>query len=381
MRVGILTFHFSDNYGAMFQAYALKAYLESLGHQAFFIDYKPSYLEKGGRFTLRKPVIKNNLKVAYLHLNGFRNRIFTPSTLEQSVHEFQRTYLGTVPYFSSPNHLRAPSLDLVITGSDQVWNPQERVGVDNTYFLERSSFEERYGAVRRISYAPSFGSDELKPEFGSEVGNLVSDLDAVSVREESGKVILAGLTDKHVSVVPDPTLLLEDFSAIYQDYAGVGSNYIFVYYLRSPINVREVAQEASVTTNAGEIISVHNPHRRWREIGRTVYPSPGQWLKLHKNARVVVTNSFHGVALSIVQRKDFLYVPLEGERSRMNARALNLLKAVGLENRIASSQKDVKALLDEGIDWVSVGPRVAQLRSNGTEFLKEQLEIAYAKAC
>ena len=52
MKIGILTFHFSNNYGALFQAYGLRNYLKDLGHDVEFINYQPEYLEEGGEIKL-----------------------------------------------------------------------------------------------------------------------------------------------------------------------------------------------------------------------------------------------------------------------------------------------------------------------------------------
>ena len=45
MRIGILTFHQADNYGAVAQAYALMQVLCSYGHDAVIIDYTSEYLK------------------------------------------------------------------------------------------------------------------------------------------------------------------------------------------------------------------------------------------------------------------------------------------------------------------------------------------------
>lgn len=46
MKIGILTFYFCYNYGAMLQAFALKVFLTRMGHDVYFIDYKPQYLSR-----------------------------------------------------------------------------------------------------------------------------------------------------------------------------------------------------------------------------------------------------------------------------------------------------------------------------------------------
>ena len=78
MNVGILTFHFSDNYGAALQAYALRRCFVEHGHQANFIDYRPAHIEHGGRLNLpTSPAkIKANLKVVYLAVSSFINERF-----------------------------------------------------------------------------------------------------------------------------------------------------------------------------------------------------------------------------------------------------------------------------------------------------------------
>lgn len=42
MKIGIITFHWATNYGAVIQAYALQEAVASLGHDVKIINYKPS---------------------------------------------------------------------------------------------------------------------------------------------------------------------------------------------------------------------------------------------------------------------------------------------------------------------------------------------------
>ena len=56
MKLGILTFHSVDNYGAVLQAFALQMYLKTLGHDVEIIDYRPSYFHPKRRLSLIHPV-------------------------------------------------------------------------------------------------------------------------------------------------------------------------------------------------------------------------------------------------------------------------------------------------------------------------------------
>ena len=53
MKIGILTFYESDNYGTVLQAYALQNYLIKLGHAVYIINLKRNCLRNyKKRFSL-----------------------------------------------------------------------------------------------------------------------------------------------------------------------------------------------------------------------------------------------------------------------------------------------------------------------------------------
>lgn len=373
MKVGILTFHFSDNYGALFQAYALKKWFEQNGHQAYFVEYHPSYVESGGEFSLKNIFSKSTLKVAFLKASKIYQALYVPAEFPMAMACFRSEKLGVMTEVvqTIDSAMAMPitlGTDMLVCGSDQIWNPPEHYGVDPVYFLD---FLEHKG-VRLISYAPSFGSNSLNSLYADEIARLVVKLDAVSIREESGADIIRNIANVEAKVVPDPTLLPVDFSPILEGYPGVSENYCFCYYLRSVEGVRETIAEIR-STNAIDVLEVHNPHRRWQSVGDLIYPSPGQWLSLLKKSKVVVTNSFHGVALSIINNKEFLFVALRGNKSKMNARAEGLLEKTGLKNRAIYSNEEIKGVLESSIDWAAVNSKIEALREVGAGFLMDQV--------
>ena len=46
MKIGILTFHHTANYGAVLQSFALSTFIRSLGHDVEIIDYRPREAEE-----------------------------------------------------------------------------------------------------------------------------------------------------------------------------------------------------------------------------------------------------------------------------------------------------------------------------------------------
>ncbi|MEI6065923.1 MAG: polysaccharide pyruvyl transferase family protein [Methylococcaceae bacterium] len=380
MRVGILTYHFSDNYGALFQAYALRQWFLDQGHKAEFVNYHPDHVEGGGDIQFDNLFSRKNLKVLYLKLSRLKGKWFGNRQQQDNFDHFRHEFLGvTAPVYKTIQALKAASLnyDLLVCGSDQIWNPSEQFGLDPAYFL---NFTINNKLVRRISYAPSFGRSEINEQYHKELAGLLLKLDAISVREQSGVSIVKDLIGVEPVCVPDPTILLSDYSGIMTPYPVSSDKYVFCYGLRSRDVIGEVAEAVAKSLGA-DLYSPYNSHRRWKEIGETVYPCPRQWLYLLKNSEFVVTNSFHGTALSILLNKPFVVVGLQDNKASLNARALNLLELVGLSSRFLddSHPESIERVLSESITWDSVNNHLADLRSQGISFLKNQLSLVAGK--
>ncbi len=377
MNVGILTFHFSDNYGAALQAYALRRWLTEHGHRAHFIDYRPAHIEHGGRLSLptSPEKLKANLKVVYLALSSFLHQHFGNRDQRDKFAHFRERFLDVAsdaaPTDNGASLAAAQAFDLIVAGSDQIWSPSQHFGFDPNYFL---AFADAFRA-RKISYAASFGRDRVSSSEAEQLPRLLHHFDAISVREASGVTLVEQATGQRPANVPDPTLLHDNYTEL-TDRAPIAPDepYVFCYGLRSPDNIRQTAELVSRQLNC-RILSPHNPHRRWAEIGTTVYPDPGEWVGLVKNARFVVTNSFHGTVFALLFRKPFIVAGLTGDKAAANARAINLLRAVRLENRFAPSfsEHNTQALMNSPIDWANVDQRLGDLRQAGSDFLSAQL--------
>jgi len=380
VNIGILTFHFSDNYGAALQAYALRRWFCERGHNTSFIDYRPAHLEQGGRLSVpTSPAkFKANLKIIYLAVSSFINQHFGNRSQHEKFVRFRDQFLdiksGAPLTDSDASLAAAQSFDLIVAGSDQIWSPSQHFGFDPNYFL---AFAKSFHS-RNISYAASFGRDQVSASEAAQLVPLLHNFDAISVREASGVSLVERAIGERPANVPDPTLLHSNYSELTDRASSEHEDpYIFCYTLRSPDNIRQTAKFVAKQLGC-PIRSPHNPHRRWVEIGNTVYPDPGEWVALLKNSKFVVTNSFHGTVFSLLFRKPFIVAGLTGERATANSRAINLLRAVNLESRFAPSfsEQRVKELMVNEIDWADVDKRLADLRHTGHEFLSMQLKAA-----
>lgn len=376
LRVRILSYHFSDNYGAVLQAYALREWLRRRGVEAEFINYHPRYVEEGGSFDnlLDPHKWKKNLTIAYLKASHLFDVLFGSRQQRKAFEDFQREHLGVV----GPRLLQATDLnnigevDLFICGSDQIWNPSAQNGLDPVYFLDFSVGVN----ARRVSYAASFGKASLAAEYHVVAGELISQLDAISVREESGVEIVRTVSGCEAWCVPDPTVLLGAFDDLVSRGDVQEKMYVFCYALRTAKIIREVAEHIAQAQGLN-IISPRTVRQRWLPIGNGVVPGPAEWLSLLNSSAMVVTNSFHGVALSIVLNRPFIAVSLPGKRGELNERVGNLLTHTGLLERVVrtANPDEIDGVIARPIDWAVVNHHLASLQEHGCRFLEDQLTI------
>jgi len=376
IKVGILTYHFSDNYGALMQAYALRKWLLDRGVSANFINYHPTYVEEGGRFDRpwNLTLWRKNATILYMKLAKLQRRILGNNSMLAGFETFRRDYLGIQgAALRSVEELRsvAAKHNILVCGSDQIWNPSIHYGLDPVYFLDIPGTK----AVHKIAYAPSFGRSEIEPKYYAELNKLISGLDAVSVREASGIEILesAGIAQGLARVMPDPTILLGHFDELIGKVSDDDGS-VFAYALRTDQVIRSAAMQAAHIVG-GQLYAPRNTHQRWRDIGEGVVPGPVEWLVMLARSRLVVSNSFHGVALSVVLNKPFIAVSLPGKRAALNARVQNLLKVAGLQDRVITTvdPERIRQLIEAPIDWEATNARVAAVRAEAETYLDAEI--------
>ena len=379
MKAGLFTYHFSDNYGALYQAYGLREWLRGRGIDAEFVNYHPTYVEEGGPLDRPwKPSLwRKNATVAYMWQAHMRRRLFGDKVQRARFESFRRDLLGV----TGPRIRRAEDLatvvskmDMLLCGSDQIWNPSVQRGLDPVYFLDISGSNH----TRKVAYAPSFGRGAIEGRYNAQLGALVSQLDGISVREATGLDVLecAGIARDHARVVPDPTILLGRFDTLIGQKITTDDS-VFCYALRTDEVIRDVAVEVAQIAG-GALRAPRTAHQRWRDIGEGIVPGPVEWLKTLARARVVVSNSFHGVALSVVLNRPFIAVGLPGKRARMNARVENLLAIAGLKHRLLTDAdpSKVRHLAETPIDWAPVNAPPAALRAEAEAYLDDQITRA-----
>jgi hypothetical protein len=365
MRLTLLTLQESDNYGAVWQAYALKTHLESAGHTVTLPAVTPEWIPGPGwrRFVGRS--VRDTVTKC---VNAYKRRFFD---------EFRARHLYGAPARPvTAGSLLASGLaaDGYVVGSDQVWNPN----MFNRGTPDRDLYWLSFAApsARRVAYAASFGVTRLQPEDIADLGPRAQAFDAIGVREDTGLAIVESLGCRAEWTI-DPTLLLEP--AQYERLLGRSSPthapLVYQYQLHWPTVFDVGLLSAAVASRLGARVAIPFPPHPVRDFIRATRDTPEQWLANIAGARFVVTNSFHGVAMCSLFRKPFAVVPLAGQAASMNTRLESFLSRVGLQSRIVSDAgpATVDRLLDDPVDWDAVTAEIGRWRSRSAAFLHAAL--------
>ncbi len=377
MNLGILTFHFVPNKGAILQCYALKTLLEKKGHDVSIIDYRPKY------HTVRYSALKNPFVYAkwywkkFHKLKAIRRSLLTARSfarclvmnfngtdkeVDKLTNLFIEKNFRLTNRYSCLKQLQSypPRMDAYICGSDQLWNPelldQE---FDRAYFLDFGKPE-----TKRIAYAVSLGKQPSESEL-LLLKDLCKDLTAVSLRENNEAAIKA--IGRDVRICIDPTLLIDE-----KDYRPIESNivfnepFIFVYGFETNSDIIAAVNMAIAKYNCRVINGSPSRIKLPREVEKIQNYDPSQFLIFIKNAECVVTNSFHGTTFSIIYKKRFITVPHSTRGDRMT----EILEKLDLKCNLWGSNE---FSLEEDIDYTNIYSKLHFLREQSIEYLTSVL--------
>lgn len=349
MKIGILTFHWGTNYGGVLQAYALQTYLEGLKCDVEIINYAPRTFRDIFLLCFKSKsvhTIKRNV-CDYLKERKFKR--FRTENLNMS---------GTRYCHTGDCEQWGRRYDIIIVGSDQVWNPYIALNYGWVYWLPFKS------NVRKIAYAVSLGCDRYPADVLAKVSGFIDDFYAISVRENTAiKIIQSEFSKGKVCVVPDPTVLLD--SAQYMPFVRKHTNNrgCFIYVLQK--NQKLISEIEKLLLSDFDINRPDS--NKWNQY------SIEEWLSGIYNSKLVVTNSFHGVMFSLIFHKDFFVTLIEGTLSGMNDRIYTILEYLGIQDRIIKDVESFMKIKKQSINWDYVDAGLKQLKKVGTEFLSNNL--------
>ncbi len=357
-KLATITFHRAINYGAVLQTYALQEIINKLGGNCTVLDYRNELLESKHREMKLSNCrsLKDYIKV--ILLSSSYNRKY------KLFREFSNNFLNLSTPFYHIKELEeiVQVYDKFITGSDQVWN-HNITNTDPAYFL---SFVG--DGFKKNSYAASFGISEIEENKKDIYYKHLSNFNNMSVREKQGAKIIKQLLDRDVEIVLDPTMLLtkEDWYSIDKSIEK-HKDYILIYGFGNSKTQMEFARKLSQKSGY-KILQISNPYYKQRGIIYEKHPSPQEFLGLFKDAKYIITNSFHGTAFSIIFNKEF-FTELLPRTSGVNSRLEDILGLFDLRDRLILS--DDISICNNPIDYDRVNKLVEHERAKSTDILKK----------
>lgn len=375
VKIGIVTFFRSLNYGAMLQAYALWKTLESEGHEVEFIRHSHSTLLAGRLsrcFWARTP-------------KSFISKIrhWLRYSLNQDVTNFALAYPQTEPLSRKEDFVkRCATYHAAIVGSDQMWNPRWVVPCG---FLPIVFLDFVQAGCRRISYAVSFSERSWGDKCRDQAADLMRKFNQISVRERSGVDIVKQVSGCKAELVLDPTLLHKDefYRRLMHYETGLPSGYAFVYMINDWSWTKAESDSVGFCLS-GWGIECHVDDTvvmgGWVDLLLKVFGERKKvqvpvWLSRLAGASAVLTNSFHGMVFAILFHKPFVVFRLRGEKSGMNERVESLLSRLNLNSRCVDigNFDAMKDAISGCIDWASVDSRLEIDRSVSLNFIRRSL--------
>lgn len=339
-KIGVMTFSpMTLNPGTVLQSWSLCHFLDSIpGIESEVIWYKSNKSNNHRKLSLRTSIRTLYIRFCQWRHCGFAKKIRKYPIDKPLVRDTIRSINGRY--------------DLILVGSDQVWNP-EITGYDNSFFLDFVK------DAKKAVYAASIGNDDWAEELKPEIQSFLKDFEFIGMREKTSIPAVERLSKKTVHWSIDPTFLINktEWSNVALVPKEKKESYIMEYCIKGKSNFPVFAHATEYATKTLGIPSV--------EINKW-HVGADEWLGYLLNAKMVITDSFHGMAFSINNNIPFYVIISSGSN-----RITSLLNILGLQDRLITSADEMD--FSKEIDWESVNEKLKILREENQTWLKESI--------
>lgn len=366
MKIGILTFHCAQNFGAVLQSYALQETLKEMGTEVEILNYRPQYLASSlPKITLNTFKCKNPFKL-------YKRITYLIPALKAKYHlytNFENNYYNLSEKINSPNqfHNIINKYNYIIIGSDQVWNTK----YNNNESIWFGAFGKDLKDTEIISYAASAGNPSFSAEELKKISAYINEFSSISVRESQLKEVLSPYIKKEIHCVLDPTLMAPP--SIWKKFQDLKIDedhpYILIYQARKDDNIFRIANQIA-QKNLWKIITIdffeNSLKKPYIKGHRNI--SPDQFVAYVKNAQCVITTSFHGTVFAILNNVPFYTLKLNDGADTRNEEILKLLR---LENRLIEKNEKIEF---SKIDFTICNQILRTLRKQSYNFLNSAIK-------
>ena len=368
-KIATITFHASYNYGSNLQAYALQEYVKKLCNnncEYKIINLRTDIQKNMYKSCFERDGLKNKIK-RIVYFNQKKSLMKKKECFERFINE----QLNLTEEFNTLDQIKNANLDYdyYISGSDQLWNLEAK-DFDWANYLEFTNIG------KKISYAASFGPKAQcwNEEEKKRVKEDLLKYDTISVREQGSFKNVKELTGKNPEINIDPTMLLskEDWEKVIPQEAIVKKDYILLYNLKGDKEIFKIAKSVSrelkmpiIVTRKGYKIETIYRFKKKYDVG------PIEFLNLLKNAKLVLSSSFHGTVFSVLFNKPFFAI-----NGAKDFRIRTLLEKMKLENRTVEIN-NIREKCNKAFD-ISFDESLKLLeeeRAKSEKYLKKALDI------
>lgn len=360
MKVGIVTFQRADNYGAMLQCYALWTYLKEKEPDIEVIDYRNPRIEKWYRVL---PYFEKNIlrwgKRIWLRIPDYT----WMQKRRKGFSAFRKKIAFSKKYSYSELMNCGIKYDLIISGSDQLFNPDTTMGFDDVYFLMMP------GNFIRSTYAVSLG-DIGKKEFQSEdFLHRIEKIKYLSVREDDAFKYLNSVGMKARCDV-DPTFLLssEEWEKLGDEIdVRLPGKYIVLYYVQRNDNL---IKAALAIAKLRKLPILYFDYELVLPVESFFMGDQGPcgFIKIISHADCVVTSSFHASVFASIFQKELVMML----HSTTGSRVRSLAGLLGVSERIFYNMNDFNARYDNNRIHYEFS-RLERMTQHSKEYLDQLL--------
>ena len=364
--VGILSMQKVINYGSYLQAYALKQLLLKNGaDKVYFIDIIQGTPLTGYEYPEWniKVFIKNFIRS--LLTNKLFSHLKNNNYLKKLRQSIENNFGDLGLYETPPNRY-----DLVVIGSDEVFNCCQM----STWGYTLQLYGEISDAEEVITYAGSFGHTTMEQlcsyKIDDEISVTMKGLKEISVRDDNSEEIVKKLTGRTPLRHIDPVLAYGYKEEIENQKIDYAEDYLLIYSYHDRItNSDEIKVICDFADkNKLKIISVFC---RYDWCDKAIIPdTPVEVLGWFKNAKYVITDTFHGTIFSIITHSNFSTIIRDTNRQKITS----LLEHFKLENRQSNNDNCFEQLYKENIDYSEVEKMLERDRLSTMTYLCKHLK-------
>lgn len=357
-KVGIITYHFAQNYGAVLQCYALQTYLSQRGYDVTVFDFVSEKQKKNNDIV--KHGISVKTAVANICLLPFARSI---RKKHARFTIFCQKNLHLTPHFSTvealQKYIEENKYDVIVSGSDQVLNPN----IDDFEMAFLYPFQT---TAKKIAYAASTGN--ASPDDIRKIQCYLDDFSKISIREQKDIGKFDTEMVARLSVVCDPVMLLRADAWNNMLNKPSGKPYLICYFLHKKLFREEFAIAQKIAKDRGLELKVINARFGPNSFRKgTIFDAgPGEFVNLIANSSYVCTDSFHGTLFSLVFHKQFSC--LDTKQNRHDTRKKGLLESVGAAAAYQNVEDPLK--ICSTLNYKEIDCQMEEIRKSAAKFLE-----------